>query len=68
MFVRKVPVQPAEGGGEHSQRDSDGAEIQMDPDLTQDSIINDSAFIPGTPPAKKVAAVQFLLCFVITPE
>ena len=35
------------------QRDTDLT--QVDHNMTQDSIINDSGFIPSTPPAKKVS-------------
>lgn len=49
-------VQWSDGGEMAESSDHPTAAIwQRDTDLTQDSIINDSGFIPSTPPAKKVS-------------
>ena len=39
----------------HTAMQDDPDLMQTDHNVTQDSIINDSGFIPSTPPAKKVS-------------
>ena len=41
---------------------------QSDHNMTQDSIINDSGFIPSTPPAKKVSIIHFSHIPRLTPS